>query len=227
VVRAICIVVGSICGFVMTALSASRVWELPIVEAVRLELTSVVGIVPGIIAGALAGGAVWTVAHPRSLARLGRVMLAANCAAWLLFLIATPRIELGGNGIDPVLQHRAELDAQEALSWPEGITLISHPPSLLAGRDLTWVTLPEKPLVLLAEPAVVFVEAHVVPSRYWQTGPTIDESYWIAPIAFGLSTAWWATVPWLWSSFRRWRKSFSRQPTDPPQPTSGATRASG
>jgi hypothetical protein len=93
--------------------------------------------------------------------------------------------------------------------------LIDDPPSLLAGRRLSWVSLAEKPLALMAGPAVIFVETQTVPDRYRQTGPTVVESYWIASIAFLVSTAWWVSVAFLWSWLRRVR---SRRRELPPNP---------
>jgi hypothetical protein len=197
-VRVLFVVGGTVVGLLGTALCAARVRELPVAEAVASEPVSMFA---GILAGALVGQALWLFSHPRSLGRLARVMIVVNCAAWLLFLSANRRIDdVGG---DLVLRERADRDAQAALGWPEGMAIVSDPPALLAGRRLTWAGLSEKPLGLLAGPAIVFVEAHVVPERYVQTGPTISESYWVAAIALGLSIAWWATVPSLWSWLKK------------------------
>src|SRR5687767_15001381 len=70
-----------------------------------------------------------------------------NASAWLLYLVVTPHLEARD---DPVRRQRAEYDSQEALGWPSGSVSISDPPSLLAGRRLTWVSLAEKPLGLMA-----------------------------------------------------------------------------
>jgi hypothetical protein len=88
--------------------------------------------------------------------------------------------------------------------------LVDQPPSLLAGRPLTWATLSEKPLALTAGPAVAFVQYAIVPERYSQTGPTISESYWIASIAFTVSTGWWVAVALLSTAWRRRRKLADR-----------------
>jgi hypothetical protein len=158
----------------------------------------------GAIGGALCGLLVWILWSPRRrIHRAATVLAVLNWAAWLLFLAANPWVSDGGASI---LQQRAELDAAAAQGWPHGMTFVDHPTTLLAGRLLTWVDLSQKPLGLLAGPAVVFVHEQIVPARYWQTGATVTESDWIALAAFIVSTAWWVTAGTLASGLRRLKK---------------------
>lgn len=136
------------------------------------------------------------------------VLAGVNCAAWFVFIAFIPPLPATE---DPVQRERAERDADEARGWPNGMTIISHPPSLLAGRRVA-ISLAEKPVLLMAGPAVAFVEEHVVPNKYWQTGPTVTESYWIAAVAFVVSTAWWLNAPSLVVWVRR-RFTASRRDT--------------
>ena len=202
-IRAISITGGIVASSIATALSMAYVSERPFVEAVRLAPMSMM--IGGVVAGALFGNVPWVASRLGGGNRNGRTMLVGNAAAWLLFVLASPRV--GAVDGDPVVRQRAALDAEATAGWPNGISFVSHPPSLLAGRPLSWVRLSEKPLALLAGPAVAWVEACVVQNRYWQTGPTIKESYLIAAIAFALSTTWWATVApfWAWLRNGRWR----------------------
>jgi len=162
-------------------------------------LANPISIVLGLVSGGLVGFSLWTFLHPRRMSRLAMVLVAVNCCAWLLYLVFTPRLS---DGEDAIYRQRAERDAEEARGWPNGMTMTSHPPSLLAGRPLSWGYLAEKPLLLIAGSAVAFVETQTVPERYRETGPTVVESYWIASIAFLVSTAWWVTVAFLWSWLR-------------------------
>ena len=199
--RAISIACGIVGGSIATALSMAHVSERPLLEAVWFAPTSLM--IGGVVAGALLGNAPWSAAR-LGVDRIGRMLVAGNAAAWLLFVAATPRVEAVGG--DPVVLQRVAHDAEAAAGWPNGLNFVSHPPSLLAGRPSSWAWLPEKPLALLAGPAIDFVEGCVVPYRYWQTGPTMRESYWVATLAFVLSTAWWATVSpiWAWLRSSRW-----------------------
>lgn len=161
-------------------------------------------IAAGIVSGGLLGFLVWRILDLRHrINRLAIILVAVNAGAWLLYLVVTPHPR---DRDDPVRRQRAEDGSQEALGWPSGIVLISHPPSLLAGRRLTWVDLAEKHLGLMAGPAVAFVEEQAVPERYSQTGPTVTESYWIASIAFLVSTSWWVTIAPLSSWLRTVRR---------------------
>jgi hypothetical protein len=145
----------------------------------------------GAVCGGIVGMALWVVLHPRLLNRLAFVLVAIHWSTWVLFLAAVPRLSEPG---DPIEQQRLEGASH---------FFTDHPPSLLAGRPVTWMGLPEKPLLLMAGPMALFVESLAVPTKYWQTGPTIRESFWIAWIAFVGSTAWWITFALLWSSRRR------------------------
>jgi hypothetical protein len=197
--------VGAAVGLLVTAVRAGRVSDVGLIEAISAHPFTMLA---GMLSGALVATLVWTIVHPRSVGRLAAVFVTVNCAAWLLYLVVNPRIgEVGG---DPVLQQRAQYDADEERGWPDGINLVSHPSALLAGRPLTWVGLSEKPLGLMAGPAVAFCESLTVPERYWQTGATIKESYWIAAAGFVLSTAWWVAVPTLWSFVRSRRWTVAR-----------------
>lgn len=200
-IRAISLACGLVGGVVATVLAMGHGSGRPIEESVRLDPMSMIG---GGVAGALVGHLPWACTWLRRGSRVGPTLVVANCAAWLLFMAAHPRVDSGDG--DPVVRHRAVLDAEAAAGWPGG-TFVSHPPSLLAGRPLTWVWLSEKPLGLLAGPAVAFVEKLVVRERYIQTGPTISESYVVAAVAFVLSTAWWATAALVWTWLRHRRRS--------------------
>jgi hypothetical protein len=204
------VTLGALGGSIGTAFATSQVaGGRSLIDA---ALADPISIVLGLVSGGLAGFSLWTFLHPSRISRLAMVLVAANCSAWLLYLVFTPPLS---DGEDAIHRQRAERDAEEARGWPNGMTMTSHPPSLLAGRPLSWVSLPEKPLGLTAGPAVAFVEMQTVPERYRQTGPTVVESYWIAPIAFLVSTAWWVTVAFLWSWLRSVR---SRQRALPPNP---------
>jgi hypothetical protein len=196
------VTLGALAGCIATAFAAARVvGGIGLVDAV---VTKPFSIAAGIVSGALLGFLVWTTLDPRHrINRLAIILVTINAAAWLLYLVVTPRLE---NSEDPIMRQRAEYDAQLALGT--GTVWTSHPPSLLAGRLLTWVSLPEKPLGLTAGPAVAFAQEQTVPERYWQTGPTVPESYWIALMAFIVSTSWWVTIASLWSALRS-RRSFS------------------
>jgi hypothetical protein len=198
--RLLLITLGALAGCIGTAFAAARVvGGIGLADAVMAKPFSIAA---GIISGALLGFLVWTILDPRRrINRLAIILVAINAGAWLLYLFATPQLK---NREDPILRQRAEQDAQ--LELGSGTVWTSHPPSLLAGRLLTWVSYPEKPLGLTAGPAVVFVQEQTVPERYWQTGPTVTESYWIAPIAFLVSTSWWVTFAFFWSWFRSGRR---------------------
>jgi hypothetical protein len=213
--RRVLVTLGAMGGFIGTAFAASRaLGRGSLLEAALAEPFS---LFLGLTAGALVGFALWTLLHPRCISRPAIVLVAVNCGSWLLFLIFTPRLSDGGNSIR---RQRAERDADEARGWPNGLTLVSHPPSLLAGRPVGSVDvgLAQTPLELMAGPAVTFVEMQAVPKRYRQTGPTVVESYWIASIGFLVSTAWWLTIPVLWS----WRLTVRSRRREQP-PNSGCT----
>jgi hypothetical protein len=180
--RLICVIVGGLTG-AFAALAADHLDTVDVSSA---------NAVYGGIAGALCGVFVWALWRPRQrIPRVAPSLVAVNCAAWLLFLIANDRTSDGGTSIRA---HRAELDREAVLGWPNGMTFITHPPTLLAGRSNSWGTLSEKPLALFASPAVVFGHEQIVPTRYWQTGATVPESDWIAVVAFFFSTAWWVSA---------------------------------
>jgi hypothetical protein len=194
------VIAGAVTGFVVTALAPAHVGEggVRIVQYVATEWMSAG---TGTIAGALCGFLVWMLCSPRQRIATNAVVLAIlNCAAWLLFLAANPRVSDGGASI---LAQRAQLDGEAAQGWPHGMTFTDHPSTLLAGRLLTWVDLSQKPLGVFSGPAVVFVHEQIVPERYWQTGATVTESEWIAVSAFVLSTAWWVVVGSLVSGLKR------------------------
>jgi hypothetical protein len=187
--RALLLVLGALAGFAGTGFATGRVeGGIGFSDALMMRPLSAGA---GAISGALVGFLVWTLLDPRRrISRLAIVLTALNCGAWSLYLVCHPRIS---DGEDPRFLLRAEFDVQAALgSWGgmHGIGhTVSHPPMLLAGRPFTLIALSEKPLGLMAAPAVAFVTTQTVPERYSQTGPTIRESYWIAFISFFLSTA--------------------------------------
>jgi hypothetical protein len=199
--RLLLVTLGAASGFVGTALAGSRVvGRIGFIDAI---LEKPFSIAIGIASGGLIGFLFWTLFRPRRrISRLAMGLVAVNSCAWLLYLASTPRLSTGE---DPVLRQRAEQDVQQALGWPNGFEFVDHSPSLLAGRPLTWAYLPEKPLGLMAGPTVVFVEQEAVPERYWQTGPTVSASYWVASFAFLLSTAWWVAVGYFAPSLLRIR----------------------
>jgi hypothetical protein len=195
--RRVLVTLGAVGGFIGAAFATARaVGGAGVFDAALAEPFS---IVLGITSGGLVGFSLWTLLHRSGISRLAMVLVAVNCCAWLLYLVVIPRLP---DGDDAINRQRAERDAEEARGWPNGMTMTSHPPSLLAARPLSWASLAEKPLGLMAGPAVAFVERQAVPQRYRQTGPTVVESYWIASIAFLVSTAWRVTVAFLWSSLR-------------------------
>jgi hypothetical protein len=179
------VALGAVVGCIATAFACARMVGGTVADGVLARPLSPL---VGRVAGALVGLLFDSLLRPRRLTRLAIVLLVINTGAWLLFVRMTPRL---ANDDDPVLHQRAEMDAEAAREWPNGMNMVSHTPSLLAGRRLTWVNLSEKPLGLTAGPAVALIQYMTVPDRYWQTGPTIAESYWVAAIAFPLSTAWW------------------------------------
>ena len=180
--RRICVIAGGLAGEIL-ALAAAHLdtGDVEIADAVY-----------GGIAGATFGFFVWALCKPRRhIPPVARSLVIVNCAAWLLFLIANDRVSDGGASI---FAERAEIDREAAAGWPNGMTFNSHPPTLLAGRPNSWGTLSEKPLALLAGPAVDFAHARIVSTHYWQTGATVPESDLIAAAGFLLSTAWWVSA---------------------------------
>jgi hypothetical protein len=167
-------------------------------------LTRPFSIVAGMLSGGLVGFLVWTLLHPRRyISRLTIILVALNCCAWLLCLVTQPRIS--DTDTDPVQRQRAEFDEQVALGFPNGLNIVHHPPMALAGREFSGISLSEKPAVFMAAPAIAFVMLQTVPERYWHTGPTLRESYWIAAVAFLVSTAWWVAV----ASGLSWLRTFN------------------
>src|SRR5688572_1629240 len=173
----------------------------------------------GMIAGGCVGVLVWTLFRPRRrLSRKVLILVVINGCARLLYLIAISRRSHAET--EAIVRRQVEREAQRASGWPNGMTMMSdHPPSLLAARPLTWVSLPEKPLGLMAGPAVGFVQLQTVRDEHWQTGPSVSESYWIASVGFLVSTAWWVTAPavfpWLIGKKLKglFRRSLSRLPS--------------
>jgi hypothetical protein len=202
------VVGGGLVGVAITTIAAVRLasaYSQP-VWAATPAFVSVAG---GTLSGACCGFLVWALGRPRArLTTAGAILVSVNCAAWLLFLVATPRLRDGGTEIR---DQRAQLDRADTPSWPHGTIIdIRDPPTLLAGRVVTWLTLPEKPLGLLAGPAIVFAHAHVVPARYWTTGATVRESYWIAGAGLLVSAAWWAAVASMVRVLRMKRRALAK-----------------
>lgn len=138
-------------------------------------------LVTGAAAGALFGVLLWTLLAPRSrVRRATAILVATNCLAWLSYLVFTPPMP------------DSEFDA--IVRQLEGLDIIHDGPSVLAGREAGfWPVNPShRFLQVMAGPAIGFAELHVMPAS--GTLPTRTESYWIAVIAFVLSTAWWTTV---------------------------------
>lgn len=154
-------------------------------------------LVTGAGAGALLGVLLWTLLAPKSrVHRATAVLVAINCLAWLLYLVFTPRLPDSEFGAS--VRQRAEHDAREARGLEGGTYISFDPPSVLAAREAGYwpVNLSHRFLQLMSAPAIAFAESHVMPARYLlgTSRPTRAESYWIAAIAFILSTAWWTTV---------------------------------
>jgi hypothetical protein len=149
-------------------------------------------VVTGAAAGALLGVLLWTLLAPRSrVHRATAILVAANCLAWLSYVVVTP--PMPGIELDAIPRQRAADDAR----WLDGrVNGIHDGPSVLAARESGfWPVNPShRFLLLMSGPVIGFAELQVVPSRYLGTRPTSGESYWIAGIAFVLSTAWWTTV---------------------------------
>jgi hypothetical protein len=209
--RASLLALGAVAGFGVTLVAAVLVdGAAGPLEALGAKPYSAVF---GALSGVLVAHLGWTLVHPAQIGRVAINLAAANCAAWLLYVAMTPPLPAGE---DPALRLRAGPDAREAEVSIEPITAPSDgmdlfhdgEQSLLAGRLLNWVELPQKPLGLFAGPAVVFVEEQMLPEGYWQTGATVSESYWIAAIAFVLSMAWWIAVPGLISWVVSARREF-------------------
>jgi hypothetical protein len=210
----------------MSVLDALRSWDM--------------WLVTGAAAGALFGVLLWTLLAPRSrVRRATAILVATNCLAWLSYLVFTP--PMPDSEFDAIIRQRAADDAR----WQEGgVDIIHDGPSVLAARESGfWPVSPlHRFLLLMSGPAIGFAELHVVPGRYLTTRPTSAESYWIAVIAFLLSTAWWTTVgglvAWIMSvwkqrvvprtsarsslvivSLRRASSQPHRRPDRPPGPT--------
>jgi hypothetical protein len=195
--RLVCLIGGGLIGVAITALAAARAAEGEGVGVMPTPFETVAG---G-LGGALCGFTLWALWEPsRRIPQVAVTLAVLNCATWLLFLAANARVSDGGAAI---IRHREHLDHEASRGWPNGVTFVSHPSTLLAGRSNSRGTLSEKPLALFAGPAVDFAHDVIVPTRYWQTGATVPESDWIAAAAFVLSTAWWVAAG---SLIRFWRQ---------------------
>ena len=190
--RAVSVAAGGVIGALVTALAAARLEGFDS-HAVYLAMPTLISGLGGVPSGALCGFLVWALWRPRQrVATAAVVLVSLNCAAWSLFLLANAPSE---NTDASIRDQRAQLDLDAAPGRPNGMTMdTSHPPTLLAGRSNTWVTLSEKPLALFAGPAVIFAHEQLVPARYRRAGATVSESYWIAAAGFVVSTAWWVAV---------------------------------
>jgi len=175
----------------MSVLDALRSWDMRLVF--------------GAGAGAFLGVLLWTLLAPRSrVRRATAILVAANCLAWLSYIVFTPAMP--DSEFDSIIRQRADDDAR----WLEGgVDIIHDGPSVLAARESGfWPVNPShRFLLLMSGPAIGFAELHVVPAGYLTTRPTRAESYWIAVIAFVLSTAWWTTV----GGLAAWTRSVWKQ----------------
>jgi hypothetical protein len=117
-------------------------------------------------------------------------VIGINCTAWTVFLAFTPAVESAP--FELIARQRAAADDGRS-------AFVGNPdaPTILAARyfgGYRQLPLPEIALTLLAGPAAAISEQCVVSGRYAGSSPTRGESYVIAPMTFGISTAFWATM---------------------------------
>jgi len=191
-----CIAAGMLAGSVATMLAAMRaIRGMGVLDVFR---SWDMWPVTGAGAGALLGVLLWTLLAPRSrVRRTTAILVAINSLAWLSYLVLTPRMP---DSVEDAIIRQLE-----------GLDIIHDGPSMLAGREAGFwpVNSSHSFLRLMSGPAIGFAELHVMPGS--STGPTRAESYWIAVIAFVLSTAWWTTVGWLAAWIRSaWKHRVAR-----------------
>ncbi len=197
--RHVCVVAAALTGAIATVVTAARFAgdHGRILDALASRPLSVAS---GAIAGALCGVLFAVLCAPRRrVTRAAGILVTLNAVAWSIFLVGNARISDGGASI---VEQRARLD-DKTRDTPHGMVFTDGPVFRVAGRMVNWVALSQKPLGLLAGPAVAFVHEQVVPERYWRTGPTVAESDWIAAAAFVISTAWWVSAGTIGARLRR------------------------
>jgi hypothetical protein len=163
--------------------------------------------VEGAIGGVLLANLVWILVNPRQrVRRSAAVAIAANAAVWFAFLLLTP--PLTSSEFADIARERARRDADS------GIDLTSHEPVIVAGRLVgTYGSIHamDRPLNLVAGPAIAYVAFLVVPMEYGTSNANRRESLIVAGAAFVLSTAFWAAFAPGVTSLVRWYRGLRRR----------------
>jgi hypothetical protein len=156
----------------------------------------------GAIAGALVANLLWMTAHPRRLRRSAAIAVAVNTLVWIAFLVVTPK--LTSADFEAIQAERIRIDADSDMD------LATHEPVIVAARMLGSYGAEERLdrlLGLFAGPAITWAAMVIVPVEYGTSRATRRESYYVAIVAFTLSTAFWlAFAPALSSGVRRLRR---------------------
>jgi hypothetical protein len=193
-------------GAAIGALAAHVLYYRPFPGGLSWESWELHLVLEGAIAGALLAHLAWVLSDVRGrLRRSAAIAVAANVAAWSLFLLATPA--LTASQFDAIQIERTRRDADS------GLDLITHEPVIVAGRMLgTYGAdgVSERLLQIFASPAIEWTAAVAVPWRYGPARATRGESYIVAAGGFVLSAAFWAAFAPAVSSFIRfWRRDRS------------------
>ncbi len=173
---------GFVLGGAAVAVTQVQRSVLPVIDSVSLTWWW-----PGAVGGALVAHALWALVIGQ-VSRTNRLLVAMNAAAWVAYLVFTPRFSEAE--LADLHRVRDELSDTSA-----GINFIEDGASMLAGRPSGYwsVNVSHWVLGLFAGPALGYIE-YVVSERQNGGPPQIGESYAIAVVAFLWSSAFWAAV---------------------------------
>jgi hypothetical protein len=143
-------------------------------------------VIGGAIAGALLTYLALALREPWRVSRAARIAILVSAIIWIAFWVTSPRV---------TAEEWARIDADR--QWQEGMNIIHDIPITVAGRwhgTFGATSVADDCLTLAAAPAIDFAELLVVTMPAYGAPGRQGESYVIAALGFGLSTAFWHAI---------------------------------